>query len=197
MLGSFFEQDHLLNLFILRVYAKRWPKCARISKQKLRTIHWGKKYWGTRLVSEKNGSFVYAELNKTVEVATRSYSTTCKFLRYIYSALKAKNYQNIRSRCLVHQFSFPDFLTFHFIWLWHLIAIMKRRRRTNAGSLSIFILSQLQSWIILRVRSKFLFRNFHTKRVIIEIAIMKIFNNCISGRLNNVYFPLNQSSSLY
>ena len=108
--GSFFEQDHLLNLFILRVYAKRWPKCARISKQKLRTIHWGKKYWGTRLVSEKNGSFVYAELNKTVEVATRSYSTTCKFLRYIYSALKAKNYQNIRSRCLVHQFSFPDFL---------------------------------------------------------------------------------------
>ena len=36
--GSFLEQDHLLNLFILRVYAKRWPKCARISKQKLRTI---------------------------------------------------------------------------------------------------------------------------------------------------------------
>ena len=34
----FFEQDHLLNLFILGVYAKRLPKCARISKQKLRTI---------------------------------------------------------------------------------------------------------------------------------------------------------------
>ena len=33
--GSFFEQNHLLNLFILRVYAKRWPKCARISLQKL------------------------------------------------------------------------------------------------------------------------------------------------------------------
>ena len=33
--GWFFEQDHLLNLFILGVYAKRWPKCARISKQKL------------------------------------------------------------------------------------------------------------------------------------------------------------------
>ena len=31
--GSFFEQDHLLNLFILSVNAKRWPKCARISKQ--------------------------------------------------------------------------------------------------------------------------------------------------------------------
>ena len=36
--GWFFEQDHLLNLFILGVYAKRLPKCALISKQKLRTI---------------------------------------------------------------------------------------------------------------------------------------------------------------
>ena len=33
--GSFFEQDHLLNLFVLGVNAKRWPKCARISLQKL------------------------------------------------------------------------------------------------------------------------------------------------------------------
>ena len=33
--GSFFEQDHLLNLFISGVYAKRWPKCACISMQKL------------------------------------------------------------------------------------------------------------------------------------------------------------------
>ena len=52
-------------------------KCARISKQKLRTIHCGKKYWGTGLVSEKYGGtlvseknriFVYAELNETLEV---------------------------------------------------------------------------------------------------------------------------------
>ena len=35
VLGSFFEQDHLLNLIILGVYAKSWPKCARISIQKL------------------------------------------------------------------------------------------------------------------------------------------------------------------
>ena len=33
--GSFFEQDHLLNLIIWEVYAKRWPKCARPPKQKL------------------------------------------------------------------------------------------------------------------------------------------------------------------
>ena len=33
--GSFFEQDRQLNLIILGVYAKRWPKCARTSGQKL------------------------------------------------------------------------------------------------------------------------------------------------------------------
>ena len=52
---SLFEQHHLSNLFILVVYAKTWPKCARISKQKLRTIQvkkW-KKYRGTGLVSKK------------------------------------------------------------------------------------------------------------------------------------------------
>ena len=48
--GSFFEQDHLLNLFNLGVYVKRRPKYARISKQKLRAIplegFWLKKIWG-------------------------------------------------------------------------------------------------------------------------------------------------------
>ena len=33
--GSFFEQNHLLNLIILGVYAKRSPKSARISTPKL------------------------------------------------------------------------------------------------------------------------------------------------------------------
>ena len=33
--GSFSEQDHLLNLIILGVYAIRLPKCARILKQEL------------------------------------------------------------------------------------------------------------------------------------------------------------------
>ena len=33
--GLFFEQDHLLNLFVSGVNAKRWPKCAHISIQKL------------------------------------------------------------------------------------------------------------------------------------------------------------------
>ena len=34
-LAHYFEQDHLLNLFISGVYAERWPKCARISVEKL------------------------------------------------------------------------------------------------------------------------------------------------------------------
>ena len=81
--GSFFQQDHLLNLFISGVYAKRWPKCARISIQKLRTTHWAKKYGGAGLVSEKTEA-LYAELNKTVEAATSSYFATGEFVRYIY-----------------------------------------------------------------------------------------------------------------
>ena len=41
------------------------------------------------------------------------------------------------------------------------------------------------------------FRNFHAKRIIMEIVMMKILNNCISGRLNSNYFHLNESSILY
>ena len=68
----------------------------------------------------------------------------------------------------------------------------EKGRRTNARSLTIFILFQLQSWIILRVRMMFFLRNFHAKRVIFEIAMMNIFNNCITGSLNSNYFPLNE-----
>ena len=77
--GSFFEQNHLLNSFILRAYVKRWPKCARISIQKLmqpkiwsmiffltltvrgpfhrKDFKW-KKIWGYGVNFWKNGSFV-------------------------------------------------------------------------------------------------------------------------------------------
>ena len=41
------------------------------------------------LVSEKHGSFVYAELNETVEASTSSYSATGELLGYIYSMLVA------------------------------------------------------------------------------------------------------------
>ena len=33
--GSFFQQDHLLNLITSGIYVKRWTTCARILKQKL------------------------------------------------------------------------------------------------------------------------------------------------------------------
>ena len=32
MPGSFFKQDHLLNVLILRFYAKRWPRCTTYFK---------------------------------------------------------------------------------------------------------------------------------------------------------------------
>ena len=63
-----------------------------------------KKNGGTRLVSEA----LYAELSEIVEAATSSYSATGEFLQHIFSVLVAKNHQKIRSRCLVHEFSFTD-----------------------------------------------------------------------------------------
>ena len=50
----------------------------------------------------------YAELNETKAAAPSSYSATGEFLRYIYFVLVAKNYQKIRTKCLVHEFSLTD-----------------------------------------------------------------------------------------
>ena len=88
-----------------------------------------------RLLSEK----------KHGGTATSSYSATDEFSQHIYSVLVAKNDQKIRSRCLVHEFFFTGIVLkilimvteqlywrktlcgcFRFIWLWLLIAIMKR-----------------------------------------------------------------------
>ena len=66
-----------------------------------------KKYGGTGLDSEKTEP-LYAKRNKRLETATSSCSATGEFLQYIYSVPVTKNYQKIRSRCLVHEFSFRD-----------------------------------------------------------------------------------------
>ena len=74
----------------------------------------------------------------------------------------------------------------NFLWLLSVFVDVasycyyEKRRRTDARSLSIVILFQLQSLIILRVRTMFLLRNFHTSRGIFEIAMMNIFNNYIA-----------------
>ena len=66
-----------------------------------------KKYGGMGLISEKMEA-LYVELNERVEAATSSYSAPGDFSQYIYSVLVAKNQKKIRSRCLVHEFSFTD-----------------------------------------------------------------------------------------
>ena len=66
-----------------------------------------KKYGGTRLISEKTEAF-YTELNERAEAATSIYSVRGDFLQYIYSVPVNKNHQNIRSRCLVYEFSYTD-----------------------------------------------------------------------------------------
>ena len=113
--ASFFDQDCLLNLIILAVYAKRWLKYAGVSKQKLmqakiwsmiffltltfrgpfpRKFFKGKRYGGTGLLSEK-WKFCMHKFNERVEAATSSYSAADDFLQYIYSMIMAKNHQKI------------------------------------------------------------------------------------------------------
>ena len=78
-----------------------------------------------------------------------------------------------------------------FIIIYAQILSCFENRDVQDLTLSIFIIFQLQSLILLILGMKLLLRSFQAKRVIIETAMMKIFNNCISGRLNN-YFPLNE-----
>ena len=59
------------------------------------------------LISDKK-EVLYTEINKRAEVANGSYSGTGDSLQYIYSVPVSKNHRNIRSRCLVHEFSFTD-----------------------------------------------------------------------------------------
>ena len=59
------------------------------------------------LISEKP-EVLYAELNERAEAAISSYSVTGDSLQYTYSVRVSKNHRNIRSRCLLHEFSFTD-----------------------------------------------------------------------------------------
>ena len=66
-----------------------------------------KKYGGTALISDKT-EVLNAEPNERLEAATSSYSVTGDLLQNIYSVPVTKNHRNIRSKCLVHEFSFTD-----------------------------------------------------------------------------------------
>ena len=126
--GSFFEPDRLLNLIILGAYAKRSPKYARFQNRNWcnpKYVRWfffltltvrGPLYWkdfqwkniGVWGYFLKKTEVLYAELKERAEAATSSYSAAGDILQDIYSVIMAKNHQKIRSRCLVHEFSFKD-----------------------------------------------------------------------------------------
>ena len=59
------------------------------------------------LIPEKTEA-LYIELYERAGAATSTYSTAGNFSQYIYSLLVAKNQRKIRSRCLVHEFSFKN-----------------------------------------------------------------------------------------
>ena len=66
-----------------------------------------KKYGGTRLISGKT-EVLYTDFKERAEAATVNYSGTGDSIQYIYHVPVSKNHWNIRSRCLVHEFSFTD-----------------------------------------------------------------------------------------
>ena len=75
MFGSFFEQDHLLNLIILEIWSIIFFLTFTVRGPYHRKDFKWKKYGGTGLISEKTEA-LYAELNKRDEAATISYSVT-------------------------------------------------------------------------------------------------------------------------
>ena len=111
-----------------------------------KTLIW-EGFWvegGYGLLSEETEA-LHAKLSKRPETASSSYSAAVNFLQYIYSVLVAKNHYKVRSKRLVHEFSFKyifnninheysaailkksSLWSFRLIWLWPLIAIIKRR----------------------------------------------------------------------
>ena len=140
MFGSFF--DCLLKLIIL-VYAKRLPKCARISKQKLtaqnlidwfffltltvrgpfyrKDFKWKK--WGYGVNFWKNGSFVY----RTLQNLHHRY-----FLMILILLTEQLYWRKIFCGC------------FRFIWQWLLIAIIKSCAERSA--LQLYRISLILPW---------------------------------------------------
>ena len=119
-LNKIIYQTYLFQKFDLKVYVfqnRNWESFHR------KDFKWKKIYGGTVLVFKKTEA-LYAEFNERMEAATSSYSTTSKFLQYIYSVFVAKNHQKIRSMCLVHEFFFTDI--FNDINHGHRAALLKK-----------------------------------------------------------------------
>ena len=62
---------------------------------------------GTGLISERT-EVLYAGLNEREEAASGRDPVTSDSLQYICFVPVTKNHRNIRSICLVHEFSFTD-----------------------------------------------------------------------------------------
>ena len=120
---------------------------------------------GVRCLFLKKRKLCICRTYEIVEAASSSYSATDEFFRYIYSVLVAKNHHKIRSKCVVDEFSFTDILLNSLLYGCGFVSLLWKGAQNDAHcncivSTSLNILLQLLSWMILRVRTKFLFRNF-------------------------------------
>ena len=101
MFGSFFVQDHLLNSFILGVYAQRWPKVHVFQNRNWGPFHrkefeWKKLYGGTGLVSEKTKA-LNVEPNEIMEAATKNFYNIfilCLWIRIIRRSDQGVKFKN-------------------------------------------------------------------------------------------------------
>ena len=159
--SSFFEQDHVSNLFVLEVLQK-----AHANKHVFQNRNWvpfteGKK-WVYGVSFWKNGSFVYAELNKTVEAATSSYSATGEFSRYIYSVLVAKNHKDIWSKCLVDKFSFTHIFLNSILYGCGFLSLLWKGVQTDTHC-NCIVSSSLRCYATFKVRKiEYLFYKVNT-----------------------------------
>ena len=78
---------------------------------------------GYGLLSEETEA-LHPKLSKRPEAASSSYSAAVNFLQNIYLVLVAKNHYKVRSRCLVHEFSFK--YIFNNIYHEYSAAILKK-----------------------------------------------------------------------
>ena len=141
-----------------------------------------------------------------MEAAIGNCFETGEFLWYIYSVLVAKNHQKIRSRCLVYEFFFTDIfsdinrgyraalLKKNYLWLlpFHMAVASHCYYEKMHGTMQTAGVSYLLKYFYslsdaqlnnIESENEVLFRNFHAKRMIMEIAMMKI-----SSRLNSNYY---------
>ena len=91
-----------------------------------------------------------------------------RVLQYTYSMLVAKNYQKIRSRCLLHEFSFTDIFN-----------------NVNYGNKAA-LLKKKSLWLLQFYMDVASYCYYETVRRTMHTAIVSYFYSFLAAKLNNI-----------